>query len=138
MIRTYPFFIKGGVIVKKEVIAIRRDMQPLEEVTIKERVKYNGFIQSIYLRFYAGQEEELKVLPYVVHKGQKVEHFFTFGEDTDNLLAGEDDSLSFGLTIPIELDDEIHVRITNTNDTYNYTAVCYIEVVYDFEKAGGK
>lgn len=121
---------------KKEQIAIRKTMQPGEEITIKERVKYDGFITGSFIRFYAGQEEELKVLPYVLHKGQKLETFFTFPEETDRELAGEDDTLTFNHSLRIELDDEIHVRIRNTNTQYEYTAVVYIDVTYETEERG--
>jgi hypothetical protein len=118
---------------KKENIVIRKEMQPLESVTVKERVKYRGWIESCRIRFYAGQERELKVRPFVLHKGEKVEDFFTFPEGTEIYVSGEDDTFDYPLTIEVEYDDEIHVRIMNTNDTYIYTAVVDITISYEPE-----
>lgn len=121
---------------KKEVIAIRRNVAPLEKVLVKERVKYNGNIERVEVRFYAGQENELTILPYVRHKGGKIETFFTFPEGTDPFLSGEDDQLSFPTTIEIELDDEIHVSAINKSSVYDYTMVVDIIVTYYSELRG--
>jgi hypothetical protein len=116
--------------VKKEVIAVRKSVLPLEAGTIKERVKYDGFIEGINVRFYAGQESELKVLPIVMHKGGKTETFFTYPEGTEPTLSGEDDSFTYPLSIDIEYDDEIQVRYENQSSTYEYTLVVDIIVSY--------
>lgn len=115
---------------KKEVIAMRQNIPVLSKGTIKERVKYDGFIEGIHVRFYAGQENELTIFPYVMHKGSKVETFFTYPEGTDPHLSGEDDKLEFPLSIDIEYDDELHVAYENKSDTYEYTLVVDIIVSY--------
>jgi hypothetical protein len=119
--------------VKREVIAIRRNMLPGEVTEIVERVKYDGNIERINVRFYAGQENELTVLPYVRHKGNKTETFFTFPEGTEPVLSGEDDRLEFPLSIEVEYDDEIVVRAENKSagvNAYEYTLVVDIIVTY--------
>jgi hypothetical protein len=116
--------------VKKEVIAVRKSVQPLEIGTVKERVKYDGFIEAINVRFYAGQESELKVMPLVMHKGGKTETFFTYPEGTDPTLSGEDDNFQYPLSIDIEYDDEIHIRYENRSSTYEYTLVVDVIVSY--------
>lgn len=115
---------------KKEVIAIRKNVLPLESGVVVERVKYDGFIEQVIVRFYAGQEGELKVYPFVLHKGMKPETFFTYPEGTDPELSGEDDSFTYPLSINIEYDDEIHVRYENKSATYEYTLVTDIVVSY--------
>jgi hypothetical protein len=123
-------FCKRGANMKREVISMRRNVSPLEKFEIAERVKYNGSIERIKVRFYAGQENELQVRPYVRHKGQKNETFFTYPEGTDPYLSGEDDVLDFPLAIEIEYDDEIIVYVENQSDFYNYTLVVDIVVTY--------
>lgn len=115
---------------KREVIAIRKNVAPLQKFEVKERVKYNGSIEQIQIRFYAGQENELRVRPYVRHKGAKNETFFTYPEGTDPFLSGEDDVLRYPLALEIEYDDEIVVYVENISDLYDYTLVCDIVVTY--------
>lgn len=115
---------------KREVIAIRKNVSPLQKFEVKERVKYNGSIEQIQVRFYAGQENELRVRPYVRHKGAKNETFFTYPEGTDPFLSGEDDVLRYPLALEIEYDDEIVVYVENISNTYDYTLVVDIVVTY--------
>lgn len=115
---------------KREVISIRTNMAPLQKREVVERVKYNGNIERIHARFYAGQENELRVRPYVRHKGAKNETFFTYPEGTDPYLSGEDDVLDFPLALEIEYDDEIVVYAENVSADYNYTLVVDIVVTY--------
>ena len=122
---------------KNEVIAIRRNVAPGEVVEITERVKYDGSLTQVVARFYAGQENELTVLPFVRHKGNKIETFFTFPEGTDPYLSGEDDTLEYPLSLDIEYDDEIVVRAENKSTTYDYTLVIDIVVSYFSEPKGG-
>jgi hypothetical protein len=120
----------GGANVKKEVIAVRKAISPLEVGTVKERVKYDGFIERINVRFYAGQESELKVMPLVMHKGGKTETFFTYPEGTEPTLSGEDDRFEYPLSIDIEYDDEIQIRYENRSSLYEYTLVVDVIVSY--------
>jgi hypothetical protein len=115
---------------KKEVIAVRKSIPLGSAETITERVKYDGVIERINVRFYAGQENELRVMPYVKHKGNKVETFFTYPEGTDPYLSGEDDNLQYPLSLNIEYDDEIVLRVENVSTMYDYTLVCDIILTY--------
>jgi hypothetical protein len=116
--------------VKKEVVAVRKKILPGQMLTIKERIKYAGIIEQINVRFYAGQENELEILPYVNRKGQRIDTFFTYPEGTNPFLSGEDDRLSYPLSIPVENDDEIHLRVINRNTEYTYTLVVDVVVTY--------
>jgi hypothetical protein len=138
--RVWAFLIRGERM-KREVISVRKNVSPLEVSEVRERVKYNGNIERILIRFYAGQENELTVLPYVQHKGKKNETFFTFPEGTDPYLSGEDDRLDFPLSIEVEYDDEIVIRSENKSAVYDYTLVCDIIITYYEEPSavtGGK
>jgi hypothetical protein len=126
---------------KKEVIAIRKKVLAGESNVITERVKYDGVIEGINVRFYAGQENELIVMPYIFHKGRKMETFFTYPEGTDPFLSGEDDHLEYPLSLDVEYDDEIHVRYENKATMYDYTLVVDIIITYYSEpsaRTGGE
>jgi hypothetical protein len=119
--------------VKKEVLSFRKDIQPGASETITERIKENGRVVNIRLRFYPGVERELRVRPYVLHKGQKQEDVFTYAGDTEAYITGDDDYLEFAVSIDVEYDDEMKVFASNENATYAYTLVCDVIIVYAVE-----
>lgn len=127
-------FYKGGIILnKKEVIVFRKNVPPNSKGRIMERVKDNGTIEKLMLRFYMGQELKLGVWPYIKHNGNKIESMVTIaGDETrDNLyLTGDDDQLVFDVVIPVYYDDEIIVEYENTSSEYEYNLVCDITIDY--------
>jgi hypothetical protein len=117
---------------KKEVIAIRKTVTAGEEGRIKERLKDNGYVEEIRVRFYPGVERTLKVLPYILHKSTKQENFFTTPEETEIFISGDDDSFVFPLSLSFEYDDELVVYYKNEG-TYPYSLVVDIIVEYGRE-----
>ena len=115
---------------KTEVIAFRKVIPKGSEVRLHERIKSDGYIERFMIRFYAGQERELQVQPYVLHKGARTEHFITYQGDSEPYLSGEDDRYEYPLSINVEYDDEVYVYCKNTSDTYDYTLNCEILIQY--------
>lgn len=118
---------------KKEVIAFVKPIQPNETVYLSERVKYNGNIERVIFRFYAGVEKALQVRSYVLHDGRKPHDFITYPEGVEKYISGDNDTLDFPVTIALEYDDVIRVDVTNNNSNYVYDLVCYIVLNYDNE-----
>lgn len=114
---------------KAEVIAVRKEIPANTIGELSERVKDNGRIQEVTVRFYAGQERALKVRPYVMHKAQRPEDMFTYVEGSEAFLSGDDDTFTFPVTLNVEYDDEIRIWYSNTS-AYQYTLVCDIVVMY--------
>lgn len=128
---------------KKEVLTFTKLIQAGEKIRLKERVKYDGYIEEIRIRFYAGQENTLKVTPYVQQKGNRIEDFFTYPAGTDNYLSGEDDYNVYPVTLNVETDDEIVVYVENisnedilTPEGFPYTLRCDIIISYFTEVQG--
>lgn len=114
---------------KKEVITYRKKLAPLEEIELIERVKDNGTVENIKLRFYSGQEMQLKVLPYIKHIGNKIE-YVTSSPTGDYYLAGDDDNFLLDVVVPINYDDEIVVKAINLSNINSYDMVCDITIDY--------
>lgn len=115
--------------VKKEIIAIRKDIQPGEKVTFKERMKDNGALVSIRVRFYPGVENDLKVIPFVLHKGNRREDVLTYVENTNAFISGDDDTFQFPVFVEFKYDDEFITEVENIG-AFPYTCVLDATVEY--------
>jgi hypothetical protein len=120
--------------VKKEVVLFRKDIQPGVSEILSERIKSNGAVKSVKVRFYDGSEGSFHVNPYVLHKGSLQENVVSYPDGGEKYMSGNDDDFNFDVSIPIEIDDELKVYVNNTS-SFVYTLVCDIGVVY-YEKEG--
>jgi hypothetical protein len=115
--------------VKTEVISFRKELTGSQSVRILERVKANGEVRELRIRFYTGQEHGLWVQAYVLHTGNRREEFVTFAGDTNNFFSGDDDYFVFPSNTLIKLDDELVVEATNVSG-FNYHMIVDIVVHY--------
>jgi hypothetical protein len=120
--------------VKAEVISFRYDVDPLEEFTLKERMKADGVVNQVNIRFYPGCELSLEVKPFVLHKGRRAEDIFTYAGSSKQAISGDDDFFQFPVSVTFELDDEFCVYFINT-DTANTYTVC-VDVFVNYEAGG--
>ena len=114
---------------KSEVVSFRKKVLAGENVILKERVKSDGSVSEVRVRFYPGSELSLQVKPFVKHKGSRDEDFFTYAEGTDQFLSGDNDSFVFPVTVGVQYDDEICVYVNNTG-AYEYSLVVDILLQY--------
>lgn len=119
---------------KSEVVSFRTKLAAGQSITLKERVKADGQLTEIRVRFYPGNQLALKVKPYVKHKGNKDEDVFTYAAGTDSLLAGDDDYFVFPVTVDVENDDEVVVFAQNTETTFTYSVVVDMVLQYQFDE----
>lgn len=115
---------------KKEVVAIRTKILPNETKTITERIKADGTVENINVRFYYGQQLALKVYPYVRHMGNKLEGLLTYPEGAENSISGDDDIFKFDIVCPVKNDDELYIIIENTSSEFEYNVA--IDIVVDY------
>lgn len=117
---------------KKEIISIRKDINSGETVQFKERLKANGALVNVNVRFYPGVENDLKVEPYILHKGNKREDIVTYTEGANAYISGDDDTFTFPVYVEFQYDDEFVVEAENVGG-YAYTLVvdAIIEYVYE-------
>jgi hypothetical protein len=115
---------------KKETILFNKVIPANTQGKISERIKMEGTVERVEVRFYRGQQKALQIIPVVLHKGQKSEPLITFPEGTDGYLAGDDDNFKFDIVIPIENDDEVVIYYKNTDLTYDYTLMVHVSIDY--------
>lgn len=116
---------------KAEVMSFRQDIQPLQTLTLTERIKDTGEVSEIRIRFYPGQERSLQVRPFVQLFNSMSEDLFTWaGGSTEKFLSGDDDYLVFPVTANVVADDLIAVWVSNTDANYVYTLVCDVVISY--------
>ena len=118
---------------KKEIISIRKDINPGQTVQFKERLKDNGALVNVNIRFYPGVENDLKVEPYILHKGNKREDVVTYVEGADTFISGDDDRLTFPVYVEFQYDDEFVCEVENVG-AFAYTLVLDAIVEYVYEE----
>ncbi|WP_353853165.1 hypothetical protein [Dehalobacter restrictus] len=115
---------------RMETVSFRVNLAAGEEVTLTERIKSDGTIESMRARFYAGQENCLQIRPCVLQKGRKsLIDLLTYPEGTVNYISGEDDTFEYPVVLSVQNDDEIKLYCKNVGD-YEYTIV--IDIVIDY------
>jgi hypothetical protein len=119
---------------KAEVISYRYEAAPTEIFTLKERMKADGIVTQVNIRFYAGCELDLEVKPFILHKGRRAEDIFTYAGNTNQSITGDDDFFQFPVSLAFEYDDEFCVWFSN-NDTVNAYNVC-VDVFVNYEPGG--
>lgn len=119
---------------KTEVISFRQTVPAGNESSFKERLKADGHVEHVSIRFYPGVEESLQVIPFVLHKGRRREDLFTYAENTRAYITGDNDFLQFPVTCDFEYDDEFYVNAKNTDLVNDYT-LC-VDVLINYEEAG--
>lgn len=117
---------------KKEIVSFRKNVEPGQIVTLSERVKWNGAVMGVRIRFYPGPERSLHVRPYVRHKNQLSENLMTYAGDTEPYISGDDDYFVFPSRLPVEFDDELIVWAENADENYIYTLS--VDLILSYER----
>jgi len=109
-----------------------RVIAPDEVITLRERIKGDGTIEQMKVRFFQGQQKSLLVRPYVRHKGNKIEDLITYPEGTNQFLSGENDYLEFDLVVPVENDDELCIWVSNVDADHLDPYTLHVSVMVDY------
>lgn len=117
---------------KKEVVVFRKDVSGGETIILDERIKSNGRIVEVRVRFYDGSEGSFHVRPYVLHKGSLQENVVSYPDQGEQFISGNDDYFNFPVSVDVENDDQLKVWAENTS-TFLYTLVVDVVLVYDQE-----
>lgn len=114
---------------KKEPIVFIKTIPAGTTDVLSERIKADGTIEGLIIRFFSGQENSLQVRPFVEHRGGLIEELVTYPSTTDRFLSGDDDYDEIPVSIPVRNDDYLKVSVTNTS-IYDYTLKVTIIVDY--------
>lgn len=120
---------------RMEPIIIQIDCAGGASGEIRERVKANGVVRQIMLRFYTGQQLDLHIMPFVMHTGKRREDLVTYPEGARQYLSGEDDQMVIPTQVNVYYDDEIVVRYENQDPDNTYTVVVYVHLDYTIGSA---
>lgn len=115
---------------KKEVICIRKSIPSNTSLVIKERIKGDGTVEGIRLKFYVGQEKKLRVMPKILQTGDVLFDLATYPEGTDRFLSGDDDLVEIPCIISVGYDDELQIHVENTDAANSYSLVCDVFIDY--------
>ena len=115
---------------KKEVISIRKIILANSTDTIIERIKGDGTVEGIKVKFYQGQQRALHVMPFIEHRGARIEHLVTYPATADKFLSGENDNLDLPCVVSVDNDDYFKVSVVNTDPVNDYTLV--LDAVIDY------
>jgi hypothetical protein len=114
----------------REVVSFRKLIDPAKKQKFNERIKGEGTIEQLRVRFYPGQGKSLRIYAYIKRKGRVLEEMITFTDGTDRFLSGDDDSLVFPIAVPVENDEEIEIHAENIDATNPYSLV--VDVIVDY------
>lgn len=120
---------KNSLVEGKEVISFRKKIGPGASDWIAERVKAEGTIEGLRVRFYKGQVGLLRIRPVVEHKGGKIEDLVGYASSSEQFLYGDDDYFVFDVTIPVSNDDYVKIKAENLS-SYEYDVV--VDVIIDY------
>lgn len=116
---------------KKEIISFRSNISALDDTSFKERIKDNGVIEELRIRFNPGCQNTLLVNPYVSHKIKKREDLITFAEGTQTFISGDNDYFVFPVYIPVEYDDDLIVECQSIDTLYDHMLAIDIVISYE-------
>jgi hypothetical protein len=129
------FRLRGGhVASKKEVVTVRKTILANTSGKLRERIKDSGTVEELRLRFYPGQSRALRVVPYILHKGEQREDLVTFFDGSDRYFSGDDDTVVLPCILSVGNDDYLEISYANISTLYDYTLA--VDIVIDYY--GGK
>jgi hypothetical protein len=114
----------------KEVMAFHKLIPLGTTDVLHERVKGEGTIEGIKVRFYSGQVHALQVRVFVEHKGNKIEDLITYVSTGKEVLTGDDDNFSFPVVVPVSNDDVVKVWVKNDSSTKGHNLS--VDVIVDY------
>lgn len=115
---------------KKEVIYFDKVIPAGQTLEFTSKVKDDGTIEKLTVKFYIGQEKGLRVIPTVIHNNNQPEALITYPTGTEQYLSGDDDYFDFPIVVPVALNDVIKLKAINTDSTYDYHLTAAITIDY--------
>lgn len=119
---------------KREPILFRKTIPGGASDDLHERIKGDGTIEEMRVRFYPGQQKDLHVSVWIDHKGSQAEFLYTTPSSGERYLSGDDDAFIFPVTIEVEYDDFVRVHVENVDPLNDYDLA--VDVLVDYY--GGK
>jgi hypothetical protein len=97
--------------------------------SLRQRLKSEGTIQRIFGQFYAGQQGDLQVRPYLVLRNERSEELVTYPSGANRYMSGDNTNFDFSVDFDVLPDFEIRLDVKNLS-IYPYTLQISFEVDY--------
>jgi hypothetical protein len=120
---------------KQKPVLFRASIPPNTEKTFKYRIPKAGSIDKVTIRFYSGPQGDFQITPLLVNYNDQRQPIIQYAEGSNKFVAGDNDIFEFPTSIPVDVDDEIHVIAKNVETVYSYDLVVDF-IVTEGEKHG--
>lgn len=113
----------------KENFFVQDEVAVSSTETYTQRIKADGTLEKMSIRFYPGCSKTLQIYAYIKRKGNNaLEAICSMGSEA--FFAGDDDKFVLDVVTPVNLDDEIYIKAINTDAVNVRNFVCSISVDY--------
>ena len=98
----------------KEVIHFSKTITAGTSETLNARIKNNGTLEEIRVRFYEGANRELSIRPVIDTRGN-LQEIISYATSGDSQIKGNDDYFAIPVNMPVKLDDHIKIIATSSS-----------------------
>lgn len=115
---------------KKETVLFAASVSASTDTVLKFELPQDGTLERFSARFYAGQENALRIVPVVAKAGQTLEPIVEYASNGKKYVSGDDDHFVYDLSIPVVAKDQIWLYVSNVDVTYAYDVSVSIVIDY--------
>lgn len=115
---------------KKQVIPFRKTIAAATKDKIIVPIESDCTVDEIRVRFYAGQQNDFHVDPYILTNADQRENLVEYADGTNAYLSGDDDYLVFPIGIAVVKNSNLIIAYDNQDAVNAYTLV--IDVILDY------
>ena len=98
----------------KEVIHFSKTITAGATETLNARIKNDGTLEELRVRFYEGANRELSIRPVIDTRGN-LQEILSYATSGDSTLKGNDDYFAIPVNMPVRLDDVAKVVVTSAS-----------------------
>lgn len=130
--RTRPDLDERAHVHRREPIILQMQIPPASAGELDYEFRQHCTIERLYLRFYEGQQRQLRVRPMIWTPKEVLERLFEI--DTlglaDDFLAGNNDVLDLWLVRPVRAYSHLRLEYENIDPAEPYTLYALLELDY--------
>lgn len=121
--------IRNGAILTGKPFVFQGAIDAHTAHTFSEIITASGHIETINIKFAAGENGTLKVRPMVIQNGQIPIDLIKYANGLNQYVSGDDESFTFKCYMPVENGTELRIIVDNTGD---YTSFLDVAVIIEF------
>lgn len=98
----------------KEVIHFSKTIAAGATETLNARIKQDGTLEEIRVRFYEGADRKLSIRPMIDTRGN-LQEILSYATSGDSQIKGNDDYFTLPVNMSVKLDDVAKVIVTSAS-----------------------